>query len=557
MKGAPAAKAGRFRVGDSILGRYTVAGELGQGGMGVVYKCLDTVGGIEVAIKALPPELSHNTLEMEDIRENFQLVSRLSHPNIAAIRTLERDAATGDYYLVMECVNGENLRAWMKRKRRDASVAGVGDPGADRPQRGRLQPVAGVADPEIPLADVLPILRQAAAALDYAHAEKIVHRDIKPGNVMVTANGAAKVLDFGLAAEIHTSMSRVSMAYRGTSGTGPYMAPEQWRGRQQGAAADQYALAVTAYEMLAGRLPFESPDPVVLKQAVLDETPAVIPGLAPSAMAAISRAMAKEPAARFASCADFVAALGGEKISTRRRGRRGEEAGGEASRRRDGRSTWKTSQAIPLEAGASYSFEVSVPSNSSNPSILSKRHAPATLAVTADWRGPQTRRVTLAEIKGPAPGKPVEVPDLGMVLMPVAAGAFRMGSEDCDGDEKPVRTVRIARDYWMGKTEVTQAEYRKVTGKSPSSFKGDDLPVEGVSWDDAVAFCEELTRRERAAGRLPSGYVYRLPTEAEWEYAARGGTKGRNTQYGGGGRLTSTPVDSRRSGGSRPRRISC
>jgi formylglycine-generating enzyme required for sulfatase activity len=109
-----------------------------------------------------------------------------------------------------------------------------------------------------------------------------------------------------------------------------------------------------------------------------------------------------------------------------------------------------------------------------------------------------------------------------------------MGSENGDSDEKPVRTVRISRDFWMGKTEVTQAEYRQVTGKSPSTFKGDDLPVERVSWDDAVAFCEELTRRERAAGRLPQGYVYRLPTEAEWEYAAKGGSKSKGFTYAGG-----------------------
>jgi formylglycine-generating enzyme required for sulfatase activity len=109
-----------------------------------------------------------------------------------------------------------------------------------------------------------------------------------------------------------------------------------------------------------------------------------------------------------------------------------------------------------------------------------------------------------------------------------------MGSEDGSSDEKPVRTVRIGRDYWMGRTEVTQAQYRQVTGKSPSYFKGDDLPVETVSWDDAVAFCEDLTRRERSAGRLPQGYVYRLPTEAEWEYAARGGSKSKGFTYSGG-----------------------
>ena len=89
---------GRFAVGDLIMSRYKVLAELGQGGMGVVYKCFDETAGIEVALKALPPELSHNTIEMEDIKENFQLVHKLHHPNIAAYNNLERDKNNGNYY---------------------------------------------------------------------------------------------------------------------------------------------------------------------------------------------------------------------------------------------------------------------------------------------------------------------------------------------------------------------------------------------------------------------------------------------------------------------------
>ena len=205
------------RAGDR-LGRYQILSELGRGGMGVVYRCLDTVSGIEVALKMLPPELAGNRGEMEEVRENFQLVSKLVHQNIAVSKTLERNPETGDYYLVMELVNGEDLRHWMRAHRN--------------------------ADGCVSLSDALPILRQVADALDYAHKRKVMHRDIKPGNVMVDDEGLVKILDFGLAAQIHTSMSHVSVAYRGTSGTQSYMAPEQWRGRAQGAAADQYSLAV-------------------------------------------------------------------------------------------------------------------------------------------------------------------------------------------------------------------------------------------------------------------------------------------------------------------------
>ena len=278
---------GRFEVGDLIMNRYKVLAELGQGGMGVVYKCFDETAGIEVALKALPPELSHNTIEMEDIKDNFQLVHNLHHPNIASSNTLERDDSNGNYYLIMECCEGEDLRRWIKRKRKDG---------------------------ELKLEDVLPIIQQVASALDYAHEMKIMHRDIKPGNIMIDQFDKIKVLDFGLAAQIHTSMTRVSMAYHGTSGTGPYMAPEQWEGRIQDAKADQYALAVMTYEMLAGHTPFESTDAAVLREAVLKSKVIPLENIPSSANAAVMRALSKDPAERFESCSDFAAALGGKKI---------------------------------------------------------------------------------------------------------------------------------------------------------------------------------------------------------------------------------------------------
>ena len=288
---------GRFEPGDLIMERYKVLAELGQGGMGVVYKCFDETAGIEIALKALPPELSHNTLEMEDIKENFQLVHNLHHPNIASSNNLEKDNANGNYYLIMECVEGEDLRRWIKSRRRENALN---------------------------LQTVLPIIRKVASALDYAHEQKIIHRDIKPGNIMIDSAGHVKVLDFGLAAQIHTSMTRVSMAYHGTSGTGPYMAPEQWRGRAQGAAADQYALAVMTYEMLAGHLPFESTDAAVLREAVLNDTPEELPDMPACVRTAITKGMSKDPAERFASCADFVAALEGKKVfGIKRSGKKG------------------------------------------------------------------------------------------------------------------------------------------------------------------------------------------------------------------------------------------
>ena len=286
MRDAPQRPSGP-RVGDRLVGgRYEVLSELGRGGMGVVYRCMDNVAGVEVALKALPPELSHNHEEMEEVRENFQLVSRLVHQNIAVSKTLEKEERSGDYYLVMECVVGEDLRKWMRGKRKE--------------QGG------------ITLEEALPILEQVAAALDYAHGKKVMHRDIKPANIMLTSDGTVKVMDFGLAAQIHSSMSHVSRVYHGTSGTQSYMSPEQWRGKAQGAAADQYALAVTAYEMLSGHLPFDASDTDVLKKAVLEESAESIDGLSDSANDALKRALSKDASDRFPTCGAFIDALEGK-----------------------------------------------------------------------------------------------------------------------------------------------------------------------------------------------------------------------------------------------------
>jgi len=113
-------------------------------------------------------------------------------------------------------------------------------------------------------------------------------------------------------------------------------------------------------------------------------------------------------------------------------------------------------------------------------------------------------------------------------LVAIPAGTFTMGSPDSEparwSDEGPRTRVTLSQGFWMGKYEVTQSEYLAVMGSNPSYFQGGNLPVERVSWNDAVAYCAALTTRERSAGWLPAGYIYRLPTEAEWEYACRAGT---------------------------------
>ena len=160
----------------------------------------------------------------------------------------------------------------------------------------------------------------------------MVHRDIKPANVMVALDGTVKVLDFGLAAQIQSSLSRVSQIHYGTSGTGAYMAPEQWRGQLQDGATDQYALAVLAYELLSGRLPFEVQDQVALRESAIRDAPEKPEGVSDNLWAALSRGLAKQRADRCANCAELVDALEGKKIAPARRS----EAAGRPGKSRKG-----------------------------------------------------------------------------------------------------------------------------------------------------------------------------------------------------------------------------
>ena len=324
--------------GGAVLGRidqYELVRELGGGGFGTVYLAKDTVSGIEVAVKGLPPLVRNNREELENVRSNFALVSRLSHTNIAKALVLhpvkevsyasedvrqKLRVLSGDFLMVMEYAPGVTLSQWRKQF-----------PGN-----------------KVPLAQALDIVRQVASAIDYAHERRIVHRDIQPANVTIatTADGktVVRILDFGLAAEIRSSMGRMSREIHDTSGTRPYMAPEQWLGGKQGSATDQYALAVLFHELITGEVPFsavfDTGDPVVMMNVVGREQFTPPDGFGKPVRLALEKALAKKPEERFASCVEFVAALEG-KVKVSRRG---------AETRSGGSGIWKALGVLALLA---------------------------------------------------------------------------------------------------------------------------------------------------------------------------------------------------------------
>ncbi len=264
--------------------RYLIKDILGKGGMGEVYLAFDEISKTEVAIKLVPREISTSEDEMEQVRKNFALVRNLHHPNIAAVTALER-LASGEYILVMEAVQGRKTL-----------------------QKERLSR----ENERIPIAEAIQICRQIAEALDHAHEQGVIHRDIKPGNIMLTPGGKVKLTDFGLAAQIVSSLSKVSVLPTKTSGTRPYMAPEQWEGRLQDARTDQWSLAILFYELVTGRLPFPATDMAMLERQILERMPEKPDTLSPTQWSALKRALSKDKEGRFPTCTAFLDALEGK-----------------------------------------------------------------------------------------------------------------------------------------------------------------------------------------------------------------------------------------------------
>jgi serine/threonine protein kinase len=268
------------------VGKYRMEQRVARGGMGEIWKAFDVIGERHVAIKLLPTELKHRDEEMQRVKQAFDRVQALQHQNICPIYQLEWDDQLG-YFLVMKFLDAVNLNVYCRLY----------------VEHYRAMPVAEVAR----------VLRPVAAALDYAHAGGIVHRDIKPQNVMITHDGKdVQVVDFDLAAEVRGSVARATQSGVTVSGTFSYMSPEQWRASALDGRSDQYSLAMVAYEMLAGRLPFDSPDPLVLRHCVLEDEITPITGLAPAVQNALNRALHKVPGERFADCAAFIDALAGQ-----------------------------------------------------------------------------------------------------------------------------------------------------------------------------------------------------------------------------------------------------
>ncbi|GIW53281.1 MAG: hypothetical protein KatS3mg081_2636 [Gemmatimonadales bacterium] len=264
---------------EEVGSEFAIERELGRGGMAVVYLATDVQLERKVAIKVLPPELTFGSGAIERFKREARTAATLDHPNIIPIY---RISATGRlFWYSMKYLVGPSLAKILD-------------------QEGRLS-----------LADTIKVLEQVAAALDYAHARNIIHRDIKPANIMLDDLKRVVVTDFGIAKQLTAGSFTASGSVIGTP---YYMSPEQCSGSKTlTGAADQYAVGVMTYQMLAGQVPFEGESAVdILTKHVMQPPPpldVLRPGLPSHVYGAVERALAKKPEERFPSVGAFVEAL--------------------------------------------------------------------------------------------------------------------------------------------------------------------------------------------------------------------------------------------------------
>jgi formylglycine-generating enzyme required for sulfatase activity len=433
----------RARLQAALGDGYAVETPLGQGGFAVVFRVMDRSLRRPLAVKVMSPQLTGGGDALERMRREAETIAQLTHPNIVPLHFIgQKDDL---FYLAMQMVAGGSL--------------------ADRLER----------EPRLPVREATRIFAEIADALGYAHARGVVHRDIKPHNILLDeTTGRALLTDFGIArAEGNANITTTGVVL----GTPAYLSPEQVTGDVVDHRADIFSLGIVAYEMFAGSKPYDGPTAGAAMMKRLGAPPQRLDRVrsdAPkSVVAVVERCLVVNPEERLSSASEIAKALTGEIALPARPAR--------------------TSTRIGVAAAGL---------------------AVAAIAIAA-W--------TLKDAPPVAPPvAAVEPVDSGMVLIP--AGSYRIGSDSGPPNAAPAHTVQLAA-FGIGRTEVSIFEFARwvsVTGASAKYPLAVDpgLPVTGVTMPEAKAYCE---------WKHPDGG--RLPTEQEWEAAARG-TAGRLYAWG-------------------------
>lgn len=427
---------------------YAVESQLGAGGFAVVFLVRDLSLKRALAAKVLSPDVIASHSVLERFKREAETIAQLSHPHIVPLHFIgQKDDLV---YLVMQAIDGGSL--------------------ADRLDRER----------QLPIDDAARIFSEVASALAHAHKRGVVHRDIKPQNVLIDKEtGRALVTDFGIARTAEGgSLTATGMVV----GTPAYLSPEQVTGEPSDHRADIYALGVMAYEMLSGQAPFTGATPTAVLMKRLAGPPESLKKLRPeipdTLVDLVDACLATDPNERLSNAADITRALTGHS---------------------------------PVSGGHTTSSRIRV-------TRPRKFNLPMLWSGLAIGAAVITSVFALKGRRGEAPPTPV---DPGMVVIP--AGTYVIGSND-DEATRPSHPVQLAA-FGMDVNEVTVGDYRAFveTGRVPSpwgALPDSALPVAGVRLAEAQTYC---------SWRHPDGG--RLPTEEEWEAAARG-AEGRKYPWG-------------------------
>ena len=535
--------------------RYRLERMLAHGGMGQVWQATDLATHAElghsalVALKILPPQLTRSPTHAKLLIEEATQARRLAHEHIVRVYEWAQDPATSSYFIIMECLEGEDLDSLLAR------------------------------EAPLSLERAMALLAPVAEALQYAwDKHRLVHRDIKPGNVFVTRKGEIKLLDFGIAARSRSSASIIGLEAPGSSGTAGYRAPEA--GTHQGApgqALDVYAVAVMIYQMVEGRMPFDGarsaqyhparPQALTGRQwEVLQRGVAMAPGERPASVAALLEALrtAVGPTPQELAAARAEQEQRARQLALARKAELDAAAAAQQARdklRKEQEAKERAERKEVLRQQLRERREADAAKARQEREDQARKALQAKAA--AAYRAEQERaRLELAarasaelEALLPTPASPVADAEgvlrdrfldgggMAPQLVLIPTGRFQMGSPEHERNvamaagsqkawldrEAPQRWVGIDRPIALGRYPVTVGEWRQfalATGWQPSGDvnwaapgfrQTDEHPVVGVTWHDAQRYVRWLSEE--------TGQAYRLPSESEWEYCCRAGTR--------------------------------